>query len=96
MAWSTSDRRQRLPRDWKQRRTIVLIRDRRRCQLRYTVCTVVATQVDHIRHGDDHAISNLQAVCRDCHLLKSASEGHNAKPTRRRPAEPHPGLIDKP
>ncbi|MBV9292644.1 MAG: HNH endonuclease [Frankiales bacterium] len=96
-AWEKSDRRERLPLDWPQRRAQVLERDGSRCQLQYDACAGVATDVDHIVPGDDHRLTNLQAACQPCHALKSAREGVAARARvrdlRRRPTEPHPGIC---
>ena len=87
MAWSGSTRRARLPKDWPQRRRIVLERDPF-CRIR-THCTgAPSTEVDHIRAGDDHNYANLQGACQPCHRHKTATE----RPTARRADEPHPGL----
>lgn len=93
-AWAGSTRRARLPKDWYTRiRPAVLRRDGYQCRLRYRdVCVGFATHVDHIRPGDDHRPSNLQAACEPCHQLKSAREGAAARPRLRRPPDPHPGL----
>lgn len=93
MAWQGSTRRQRLPPDWQQRRISVLERDGHRCQLRYPGCQGRATDVDHIQHGDNHNLDNLQAACNPCHLAKTAREAAAARPTEKRPREQHPGLI---
>lgn len=101
MAWSTSNRRQRLPKDWPVRRASVLQRDGYRCVAVLVDgerCTESATDVDHIKPGDDHSLTNLQALCRWHHARKSAREGHEARgavrrPSRRRPEAPHPGEL---
>lgn len=94
--WQGSRRRAELPDDWPQRRAVVLARDEHRCRERVggVVCGKRATDVDHIKPGSDHSYANLQALCRDCHALKSSREG-NAAPrvSRWRPAERHPGLL---
>jgi 5-methylcytosine-specific restriction protein A len=44
-----------------------------------------------------HKWVNLQALCQTHHSQITAREqpgGWNASPLRRRPPEPHPGLID--
>lgn len=98
-AWQGSTRRSRLPADWATRVVPrILRRDRLKCQLAYEdVCTGRATQVDHIKHGDDHRDSNLQAVCGPCHGRKSGREGGTAsahvRAGGRMPTESHPGLI---
>lgn len=103
-AWNNSDRKQRLPKDWQQRRKIIIARASRgqefaRCekndeetQLR---CANVGRDVDHIRPGDDHSMGNLRLLCTGCHRAKTAEEGVQARAAHRarryRPAEPHPG-----
>lgn len=97
MAWAGSDRASRLPSDWPRRRTRVLARDAGICQLGDPGCTVTATEVDHVVHGDDHSLTNLQAVCTRCHAAKSAREGayarHGNRALRLRPSERHPGAV---
>jgi 5-methylcytosine-specific restriction endonuclease McrA len=93
MAWAGSTRRARLPRDWQGLRRQVLAR--------HPVCQVCheqpSTQADHIIPGDDHSLANLRGVCAWCHQRKSSAEGGRARaarrPSRKRPAERHPGLI---
>ena len=101
MAWNT-DRKARLPRNWPQLRIRVLRRDRYACQWRGEDgrrCLEPANQVDHIERGDNHALSNLQALCAWHHARKSSREGVEARgprPTTRREPEPHPGLRPRP
>ena len=68
-----------------------------RCEMRVEGCLGVASEVDHIRAGDDHSRSNLRAVCRRCHALKSSAEGNarsaELRRLKRRPAERHPGVV---
>lgn len=91
MAWSTSNRRARLPKDWPKIRLRILKRDRRICH----VCGLPgADEVDHVQAGDDHRDTNLAAIHGDpCHRQKSTREGLAAQPRRARPAAPHPGLL---
>ncbi|ORB67998.1 hypothetical protein BST47_04215 [Mycolicibacterium tusciae] len=95
--WLTSDRRTGLPADWDSRRRKALSRDGYRCQLRWRGCTEKATDVDHRRRGNDHALSNLQSVCSTCHKQKTAKESAARKAAlkarARRPAERHPGEL---
>ncbi|WP_432160763.1 HNH endonuclease [Streptomyces sp. NRRL F-5630] len=95
--WAGSDRRTELPPDWPVIRADVLDRDGHRCRWREhgTVCGKHATEVDHIRPGNDHRPENLQALCREHHAIKSSREGNAARwaVRRQRPAERHPGLI---
>lgn len=96
MPWSSSDRRARLPQDWDSRRASVLRRDSFRCKIAGAGCSGIATEVDHIRRGDDHRLENLRAVCRSCHRKKSQAEALEAQRRKRelryRPQERHPGL----
>ena len=86
--WKGSTRKARLPPDWPRRRAQVLARDNYRC-----FCGMPATDVDHVVPGDDHRLSNLRSLCRAHHLQKSSKEGVSARKHRRRPPEPHPGLL---
>lgn len=81
MAWSTSDRRGRLPADWPKIRLIVGNRDGWRCQWRYangTICGKFANQVDHKKRGDSVDPRDLQMLCEEHHNHKSATEGGEA------------------
>ncbi|PHQ49467.1 HNH endonuclease [Streptomyces cinnamoneus] len=103
MAWSTSDRRARLPANWPQIRIRILRRDGHRCTARdqYGVrCSELATDVDHIQPGDDHREANLTSLCGWHHRVKSSREGAAAQAAARRHArrrfrrtERHPGLL---
>jgi 5-methylcytosine-specific restriction endonuclease McrA len=57
---------------WRQVRPRVLLRDGRRCQLRFDGCAVAATEVHHIvpptAGGHPFAADNLQAVCKSCNV----------------------------
>jgi 5-methylcytosine-specific restriction protein A len=62
---------------WKMQRARTLQRDNHTCQIRGPRCTIEATQVDHIRSaaaGGTNQLTNLQAVCKPCHDLKTARE----------------------
>lgn len=97
MSWYTSDRRSRLPRDWDRIRTRVLSRAAYQCQAieHDPRCDGRATDVDHIRPGDNHSLDNLQALSAVCHRAKTAHETNVRNRVRARmrlhPAEPHPG-----
>jgi len=102
MAWtsdSTSARAARLPSDWSTRRVRVLRRDGYRCQARDStgvLCGQPGNQVDHVQHGDDHSLANLQTLCRWHHARKSSGEGAAARrprATQRRAPEAHPGMV---
>jgi 5-methylcytosine-specific restriction enzyme A len=74
MAWSSSDRRKRLPKDWPATRKRVLIRDRYQC----VKCGGPANQVDHIVPSGSDDDDNLQSLCEEHHNQKSSAEGHAA------------------
>ncbi len=98
MTWDTSNRAERLPADWQSRRLTVLARAHGRCEARQRNgqrCRDRATDVDHIEHGDDHDLANLQALCRWHHARKSSAEGNQSRRryTNKRPPEAHPGVI---
>ncbi|WP_103529524.1 HNH endonuclease signature motif containing protein [Streptomyces sp. SM12] len=98
--WADSDRRSRLPSDWKRRVASIKARAAGRCERRLpdgSRCVNPGKDVDHIRRGDDHSVTNLQLLCTDCHTAKTTRE---AAAERRRyaarlkyPKEAHPGLI---
>lgn len=91
MAWSSSDRRRRLPRDWRPIRRRILVRDHFTC----TKCGDSANQVDHIEPSGPDEDWNLTSLCEKCHGIKSASEGHAARARLKslltRPPEQTPG-----
>lgn len=94
--WEGSDRSARLPSNWyTEIRPAILERDGYRCGIQWDDgCEVVANEVDHIKAGDDHRLSNLQAACSWCHARKSSAEGDQVRrrwSTRHTP-ERHPGL----
>jgi len=98
MAWEGSNRLARLPSDWHARRLRVLERDSYRCCIRYPDrCVGRASEVDHIRAGDDHRLDNLRAACAPCHKKKSSAEGNAAQARKRallkrpKPWDRHPG-----
>ncbi|MBM4592070.1 HNH endonuclease [Rhodococcus hoagii] len=97
MSWDSSDRRSRLPADWEARRSQVLRRDDWCCQIQGPHCVGHATDVDHVRRGDDHSIDNLRAACSPCHLRKSSAEGNaqqqKMRSRRYRPRDRHPGAL---
>lgn len=101
MAWATSTRRGRLPKDWPARRRRVLERDRYQCQhVREDtgrICALPATDVDHRTPGDDHSDANLRSLCGWHHDQKSSREGAAAAERNRKAAVPaftdHPGFT---
>ena len=101
-SWQDSNRRDRLPPDWPAIRKRVLKRDGGKCQAEYDgeQCGWKATDVDHIRPGDDHDESNLESLCSWHHARKSSREGNEAKAKKAavtaqkfRRTEEHPGLL---
>lgn len=110
MAWGNGDRTgraARLPRDWVRLRVMVLERAGYRCEWTRADtgarCAEPATDVDHVARGDDHRLSNLQALCGWHHARKSAREGADAshsyglrRPPRARPTEEHPAARRRP
>lgn len=97
--WAGSTRRHHLPHNWPAIRARILTRDGYQCT--WTEhgdrCPNPATDVDHIVPGNDHRDQNLRSLCRYHHRWKSSSEGGRAsaaaRPSRYRPAEPHPGRV---
>ncbi|MFI6444729.1 HNH endonuclease [Kitasatospora sp. NPDC050543] len=101
MAWTNSDRAQRLPKNWPTIRRRILRRDGHACMAVFSDgrrCGMPATDVDHIERGDDHSDANLRALCGWCHQKKSSSEGGTAAASRAvrqaRPTAQHPALED--
>lgn len=93
-----SRRTEPLPSDWAETRVRIADRDNHVCQLGYSNCTILGTQVDHIIPSSVQRIEsdqNLQLVCGNCHSKKTAREANNSKPKRKRPKDSrHPGLIN--
>ena len=101
MAWATSDRRERLPRDWAQRRKTVEARACGQCEAIMhdgTRCTAKGTDCDHIQHGDNHDYTNLQWLCGWHHRMKTSLEAREELRAARKANMPkprkHPGLIE--
>lgn len=98
MAWDSKKRKAQLPANWSALRRKVLDRDQHRCCATLpngSRCSETAKHVDHVVRGDDHSMSNLQALCPKHHFQKSAAEGRAAqgpRPRQQRTSEPHPGL----
>lgn len=91
MSWRTSTRRERLPSDWPTRVAKVKDRDKR-CMDKHHApdCDGRAAEVDHIRQGDDHSLTNLQALSVACHARKTRLDnGYRA--AVKSPPEQHPG-----
>ncbi|TFD58025.1 HNH endonuclease [Cryobacterium sp. Hh7] len=100
MGWETSDRRDRLPRDWPRRVENTRAIAGGRCQAIMnagTRCVEVGTDCDHIEHGDNHDQDNLQWLCGWHHDRKTAREARAARALMPRVSaymepERHPGL----
>lgn len=75
-AFVYNNRSARLPKDWPYRQRYVLHRDDYVC---YRCKRKNASQVDHIEVGDNHDLSNLAAICEECHRAKTAQEGNDAR-----------------
>jgi len=104
--WVGSNRRDRLPADWPRIRGRVLRRDGYQCTWIRSDgdgterCPEPATEVDHIRRGDDHDETNLRGLCSYHHGIKSAAEGGRARAFKRQRidqkflrTDEHPGLL---
>jgi 5-methylcytosine-specific restriction endonuclease McrA len=76
MAWATSDRRSRLPRNWDDIRRQVKARAHGLCEATHHVraCDGTGTDADHIHAGDNHQLTNLQWLSEPCHRAKTARE----------------------
>ena len=63
---------------WGKVRRLVMARDAHRCQIRIPgVCSIDATEVDHIRPravGGTDDLDNLRAVCHRCHVSRGMTE----------------------
>lgn len=103
VGWENSDRHERLPSDWAKRRRVVLERCGYRCEWDLgggVQCGERATDVDHIRRGDDHSFANLRGLCAAHHARKSAGEGWaerqkllRASKRKFRRVEVHPAFL---
>lgn len=105
MSWDSSSRRRKeLPPDWEKIRKRVLRRDASMCQHidvnTGEICGEHASEVDHIRRGNNHSDSNLQSLCTYHHRRKSSAEGAEAVARKReriensfRRVESHPGSL---
>lgn len=94
VAWSSSDRRSRLPHDWPKLRAQVKRRARGRCEAAVHVaeCDRIGTDCDHITQGDDHSLANLQWLSRPCHDAKTRADNGIARRLTL-PSEQHPGAL---
>jgi len=96
MAWSSSTRRSRLPKDWPTRRLKAKARAKGSCQAEPhdPRCDGIGNECDHIINNDDHSLTNLQWLSTPCHIAKTKREAAEAKASRRLsfklPREQHP------
>lgn len=97
MAWNTSTRSSRLPKDWPSIKRQVKQRARGMCEAttHQPSCDGIGAECDHILAGDNHGMDNLQWLSTPCHLAKTTAE-NAARNTataqlKRRPQEQHPG-----
>lgn len=100
--WASSSRSARLPANWQKLRGNVKRRAGGQCEAVEfgRRCAEPGTDCDHVIPNDDHDLANLQWLCGAHHKAKTARESAAAarvarasRPGRRRPREPHPGLI---
>lgn len=76
--WAGSDRLSRLPDNWRELVALTRERAHGRCEAREwdgSACESPGSDCDHIEPGDNHALDNLQWLCRRHHLEKSGREG---------------------
>ncbi len=70
-------------RPWRRLRDQAMARDQHMCQPCKTVGRITeATEVDHILNlaeGGTDELSNLQAICQECHKAKTLEESKRAK-----------------
>lgn len=94
MAWSTSDRRDRLPSDWDARVRAVKRRAKGRCEETHHApgCDGKGRDVDHVQQGDDHSLSNLQLLSGPCHERKTRLDNGFVAAVKA-PVEQHPGRL---
>lgn len=78
-------------------RTQVLKRDQHTCQLQYPGCTHTATEADDIIPISIRRIprsqvtaADCQAVCHQCHQIKTQAEAQAGRRKHLRPTRPHP------
>lgn len=64
---------------WKEKRIAVLARSAGICELRFTGCTRLASEVDHKTYDNwkQEPLRDLQAVCKTCHRLKTRLDRGN-------------------
>lgn len=93
MAWATSNRTQRLPKNWQHLRQQTASQAKGQCQARLTNgtrCPNQGTQCDHIQPGDNHTPDNLQWLCAWHHTQKTSREAAQASRTKHQKNQPQP------
>lgn len=93
MPWASSQRRAELPPGWSSRIVPRILQRDPTCRLQLRGCTNVSTEVDHIGDKHDHSDANLRGLCHPCHAKRTHEQSLAARPSRRRPAERHPGVM---
>lgn len=96
--WRTTPR----PVDWNARvervhkrdQTCTWIEHGQRCN------SVERLEVDHVGDPTNHDLDNLRLLCHTHHTIRSNAQkiagirAYHANRSRKRPAEPHPGMLD--
>lgn len=80
-AFALNRRRERLPKDWNSRRDQTFRKYGNMC---YVCSKNIATEIDHVQPGDNHALWNLRPICVQCHRSKTGREGAAASNWGRR------------
>lgn len=86
-----------LPPGWGRLRMIVLARDRV-CQWGLLhdeegPCGQDATECDHMGDANDHRLEMLRGLCLSHHRRRSNLQSNVRHTLRKRPQDPHPGVI---
>jgi len=64
-------------RPWRRKRLAILIRDKYTCQqCGYIGADLECDHIINLAVGGDEEDTNLQALCKDCHSLKTAKESN--------------------
>ena len=106
MAWRTSNRRTRLPKNWGKLRSACLQRDGHRCQwvVGTRQCRAEATEVHHLeeagRYGgaDNDKLEALVSLCSEHHQIATLAYARERKAAKAAKAATlayagHPGLV---
>lgn len=103
---NTARRKTALPPNWRKLRNNILHRDNYRCtwidhdgnRCTYTAHDGTGLEVDHIGDRNNHHPNNLRTLCgkntpHNHHGHRTALQAVAAQPRRKRPPEPHPGVL---